>query len=261
MQRVNVDGARNVMEACAKAGVRLVHVGSVHALVEPDGPVLDETTGFDPARVMGTYGRTKAEACRAVQEAARAGRVDAVLVLPTGVVGPFDYRLSEVGQLVLSLGEGRLKTLVVGGYDFVDVRDVGDGLIAAAERGRKGEAYILGGGRLDTRALARAVAEAAGTKPARVLPAWVGHAAATLAPAWEALTRRRALVTRLSMHTLASPFTVSSAKAMAELGFAPRSPAESVADAWRWQQADPQSPKNRRLTSVGPGRQLAGAPS
>ncbi|MEW6432881.1 MAG: NAD-dependent epimerase/dehydratase family protein [Myxococcota bacterium] len=258
MVRVNVDGTANVVEACAARGVRrLVHVGSVHALVEPSGPVLDEAAGFDPSRAAGAYGRTKAMACLAVQRAARAGVVDAVLVLPTGVVGPWDYRLSEMGQLIVGLGDGRVRVLVAGGYDFVDVRDVADGLIAAAERGRRGEAYVLGGGRLDMRQLARAVARAAGRRPAWVLPAWVGHLAAAGAPLFERVTGRRALVTAYSMHVLGAPFAVSHEKAARELGFRPRPPAASVADAWRWHLSDPSSPLNRRLRALGPGRLVA----
>jgi dihydroflavonol-4-reductase len=257
MERVNVGGTANVVAACIAARVRrLVYVSSVHALVEPAGPVLDEACGFDPARAAGPYARTKATASRLVQRAARDGRLDAVLVLPSGVVGPFDYRLSEVGQLIVALGEGCLRVLIEGGYDFVDVRDVATGLIAAAARGRRGESYILGGGRLDTRTISRAVARAAHRRPALMLPAWLGAAVAALAPAYERLTHHRALVTPYALRTLAAPYTVSHARASAELGFHPRPLADAVADAWRWQVSAPDSPKNRRLRTVGPGRRM-----
>ena len=71
--------------------------------------------------------------------------LDAVMVFPTGVLGPYDFRPSHTGELVLACAQGRLKAYVDGAYNFVDVRDVAQGLIAAAEKGRSGEGYILAG--------------------------------------------------------------------------------------------------------------------
>ncbi|MHB8872341.1 MAG: NAD-dependent epimerase/dehydratase family protein, partial [Myxococcaceae bacterium] len=163
LRLVNVEGTKNAVAACRVAGVkRLVYTGSVHALVEPTaGGVLDEGAGFDPSRAQGDYGRSKAEASLAVLEAAGGG-VDAVLVLPTGVIGPRDYRLSEMGELVRSFGQGRVRAAIGGGYDFVDVRDVASGHLLACERGRSGECYIVNAERLTVREAMRVLSEATG---------------------------------------------------------------------------------------------------
>lgn len=252
LQAVNVGGTRNVIEACRAAGVgRLVYTSSVHALTEPSGGVLDETAGFDPELATGAYGKSKAAASRDVQRAGQDGALDTVLVLPTGVVGPYDFRTSEVGQLLLDLEAGRVPFILEGGHDFVDVRDVALGTIAAAERGRRGEAYLLSGERLSVMDLARTVSAHTGCRVPRVFPTPIARVVASAAPAWERLTGRRALLTSYAVHALLVPFTVSHEKASRELGFSPRPVTTSLADALAWHHAHPEA---RRV--VAPGRRV-----
>ena len=144
LHETNVEGTRNVLAACRETGVRrLVHCSSIHAFVVPQGGAcLTEASPIDPDRAQGAYDRTKAEATLLVLEAVRQG-LDAVMVFPTGVIGPYDFRPSHTGELVLAAAQGRLGAYVDGAYNFVDVRDVAQGLMAAAEKGRSGEGYIL----------------------------------------------------------------------------------------------------------------------
>lgn len=257
LEAVNVGGTRAVLEACRAERIgRLVYMGSVHALVEPPGGLLDETAGFDPARAVGPYARTKASASRLVQAAARAGEVDAVLALPTGVVGPFDFRTSEMGQLLLDLEAGRVPFVPPGGHDFVDVRDVARGTLAVAERGRAGEAYLLGGEHLTLRQVGEVVAAQAGRRAPPVLPVSLVRAVAAFAPAWEWVTGRRALLTPYAVHALSVPFRVSAEKARRELGYAPGPAAAALRDALAWHHAR-MGPRR----AVGPGRVQLGSAS
>jgi dihydroflavonol-4-reductase len=255
MESVNVGGTRAVVRACRAAGVgRLIHTGSVHALTEPESGALTEAMGFDPLRASGEYGKTKALACREVQEAARRGELDAVLVLPTGVLGPFDFRLSEMGQLLVDLQRGKVPFVIEGGHDFVDVRDVALGLVAAAERGKSGEAYLLGGGRASLTQLAGWVAQSTGARVPRALAPWLARAISAPAPLYERVTGRRALLTPYAVHALTVPFVVDSGKAARELGFVARPLETSVRDALAWHAA-----RTRKAVVPGPGRALAGA--
>lgn len=258
MRKVNVEGTRNVTLACKAALVkRLVYTGSVHGLTEPaPGGVLDETAGFDPARAVGDYGRSKAAASRVVLEAVQGG-LDAVLVLPAGVTGPRDYRLSEMGEMVRMFGQGKMKAAIAGGYDFVDVRDVALGHLLACERGRPGESYILNAEHLTVKRAMSVLAQATGLPAPRiVLPLWLARVLAAGAPLYEMATGRRSLLTWYSVHTLAVDFTISDAKARTELGFTSRPIEQSLRDAWEWMRDDPDSPLKTRAL-VHPGRVLA----
>jgi dihydroflavonol-4-reductase len=258
MHDVNVGGTKNVLAAVKHTGARLLYMSSIHALTEvgPGEPLLEDA-GFDEKQAFGAYGRTKAEASRLVQEAARAGEVNATLLLPAGVTGPSDYRLSEVGELVSAVGRQKRPVIVTGGYHWVDVRDVAQATIAAIERGRRGEAYLLSERFLSARELCAAVAQAAGVKPPRiVLPLVFAQVASYPLLALEWLTKRRALMTPYALHTLACRFDVPATKAREELGFAPRRTEASVADAWAWLSTHPKSPL-RTGGATRPGRQLA----
>ncbi len=255
LRRVNVEGTRHVAAACRAASVRrLVVTSSVHALTEPGrGGVLDERSGFDPERAFGDYGRSKAEASLAALSAWREG-LDVVLVLPTGVVGPHDYLLSEVGQLVSLFGEGRIHVGLAGAYDFVDVRDVAVGQLLACERGRSGESYLLSGERVSVPQLFQILSGATGRPAPRLyVPLSVARAAAVLSPLYERLTRRRSLLTPYAVHALGIDFAIDDRKARQELGFTSRPVARALEDAWAWMRDDPQSPLNAR-TVIGPGR-------
>ncbi|MBL8957009.1 MAG: NAD-dependent epimerase/dehydratase family protein [Myxococcaceae bacterium] len=252
----NVEGTQNVIDVCIAKGVkRLVYMSSVHALTEPlPGGTLDESGGFDPTTAHGAYGKSKAAASKRVQDAAREGRLDAVLVLPTGVLGPHDYLCSEAGQLVGMTGTKRVPIIVAGGYDWVDVRDIADGTLLAAEKGKTGEAYLLNQHYLTNVELCRIVAEAAGVRaPLYALPLWLARIFAYGGLAYELVTGRRALLTPYSVHTIGKRFTISSQKARDQLGFTPRPLADTLVDAWHWQSTHPDSPLLKKV-SVAPAR-------
>jgi dihydroflavonol-4-reductase len=262
LERVNVEGTRNVLAACHAAGVRRVAVtASVHALTEPPpGRILDETASYDPALAEGDYGKSKAAAALVALEAARAG-LDVVLVLPSGVIGPFDYRLSEVGQMIRMFAEGHVPpVMLAGGYDFVDVRDVGRGHILALEHGRTGESYILSGNRLTVKSVMQILACAAGRTPPRLtLPLWVAASVAWAPVLWERISGRRALFTPYAIHTLGVRYEISYRKAQEELGFSPMPAETSLRDAWKWMNEDPDSPFLRAARLPRPGRVIAEA--
>jgi len=256
VRTVNVDGTRNVVQAARQAGVRrLVYTSSVHALTEPGtGGVLTEEAGYDPARAPGDYGKAKAAASRIVLDAVRDG-MDAVIVNPVYVLGPHDYRLSEIGEVIALFSRFPVPAGVDGCYDFIDVRDVAVGHVLAAERGRTGESYLLSGSRMTVRELMRILAEQAGRRPPRLfLPLRVAAGIAAFAPVFEKVTRRRALLTPYAVHTLAVDFEIRDRKAREELGHAPRPVEQSLRDAWTWMTCDPDSPLRRPIPPRRPGR-------
>ena len=234
--KVNVEGTSNVLEAARHARVRrMVYTSSIHAIARaPHGTEMDESLGFDQENPYGEYDRSKAAASLAVQEAASAD-LDAVIVCPTGVIGPHDYRGSEMGEVIRSASEARTMFYVEGAYDFVDVRDVVDGMIAAQAHGRRGESYILGGQKLSVRYLLETVREVTGKAFASIkIPFSLAEFAARFTPWYYLKTKAKPRFTPYSLEVLQSNSDISHAKAARELGYHARPAIETVADTVRW---------------------------
>jgi len=235
MRKVNVNGTKNVLQAAKKANVtRLVYTSSIHALSRDWKGKIDERVPFDPDNPVGGYDRTKAAASLAVLDAVKDG-LDAVIVCPTGVIGPYDYRGSEMGDLLMDWLRKKLHLLVKGAYDFVDVRDVAHGHILACDRGRKGEVYILSGWRIKVLELKKLVQDVLGYRIVAVtIPMWIAKIGAKIMPLYYQLTKRIPKFTDYSLETLQSNSDISSGKAKRELGYAPRDLATTIKDTVRW---------------------------
>ena len=243
--RVNVGGVRNVAAACRAAGVRrLVYTSSVHAIAEPpQGTAIDESQPFDPDRVLGDYARSKARATLLLLDEVARGGLDAVICCPTGIIGPGDYGISNVGQLILDFASGQLKSYVSGAYDFVDVRDVTRGLILAAEKGQRGRHYILSGAQVQVLELMKELEKDIGyPAPTFRIPSAIARAAGVLASAYYRLLRRRPVFTAYSIDVLRSNSQISSARARRELGFTSRPWRESIGDHVEWFRAEAMLP-------------------
>ena len=242
MYAVNVEGTRNIVKLCQEYGVkRLVYVSSVHAIPEKRWSVQREVHHFSPEEVVGGYAKTKAEATQLVLDAVSKG-LDAVVVHPSGIIGPYDSSGNHLVQMIKDYIRGKLPACVRGGYDLVDVRDVAAGCIAAAEKGRTGECYILSNRHYEIREVLGMVREYGGGRRLPTLPIWMAKAAAPLL-GWIAKKRhRRPLYTRYSLYTLHSNDKFSHEKASRELGYHPRDLVQTIQDTIRWE-------RGRRMTA------------
>jgi len=248
LERVNVGGMRTVIAACRASGVhRLVYTSSIHAMAEPPhGTVIDESQPFDPDRVLGDYARSKARATLLLLDEVSKGGLDAVICCPTGVIGPWDYGISNIGQLILDFASGQLKSYVSGAYDFVDVRDVARGLILAAEKGQPGRHYIFSGTQVDVPELMKELARSIGyPAPTYRIPTVIARTAGTLASMYYRLLRRKPVFTAYSIDVLRSNSLVSSARAREELGFTSRPWQESIRDHVEWFRTEGMLPARR----------------
>lgn len=236
MYAVNVDGTRNVLALCEEYKVkRLLYVSSVHAIPEVDHlSVLAEVEHFSPDLVVGGYAKTKAEATQAVLDAVGAGKLDAVIVHPSGILGPYDESGNHLVQMVKEYVTGKLPACVKGGYDFVDVRDVAVGCISALEKGKTGQCYILSNRHYEVKEVLGMAKKEGGGRKLPVLPMWVAKAAAPFME-WRAKRKkRRPLYTKYSLYTLSSNDKFSHDKATAELGYKPRDLRQTIADTVTW---------------------------
>lgn len=236
LQKVNVEGTRNMLDIAREMHIRrFVYTSSIHALSRiPHGLVVDESTDFNPENTMGDYDKSKAMASLEVVKAASEG-LDAVIVCPTGVIGPYDYKESEMGTLIRNTLMNKMTFSVEGAYDFVDVRDVARGQILASVQGKRGEAYILSGEWIKIQDMLRTVKEIAGEKFLGIkLPIWIAKAASKFTPGFYRLFHLKPQFTPYSIETIQSNAVVSHKKASLELGYAPRSLYDSLTDTILW---------------------------
>ena len=238
MRDVNVEGTKNVIALCREFDVRrLVYVSSVHAIPErEDMGVMREIRAFSPDAVTGGYAKTKAEATQAVLDAAAAG-LDAVVVHPSGILGPYDDAGNHLVQVLRDYLRGKLPACVRGGYDLVDVRDVASGCIRAALYGRCGECYILSNRHYEVSDMLKLAREAGGGRKLPVLPMWMAEAAVPLLGLVAKLRRQRPLYTRYSLYALKSNDRFDHDKATAELNYRPRDLRATIRDTVRYLKA------------------------
>jgi dihydroflavonol-4-reductase len=168
--------------------------------------------------------------------------LDAVIVCPTAVIGPYDFHNSEAGRAIRLYMQPGLKFTVKGAYDFIDVRDAAHGFILAAAQGRCGQTYILSGDRLTVREVAQMVwQETHGWHVNLEVPLWLAYWVAGLMPFYAELTGTQPVFTRYSLDAICSNSHISHAKASRELGFQSRPARQAVLDAVRWFQQGPQA--------------------
>ena len=236
VMEVNYDGTKNIVEKVLEKNAKLVYVNSVHAITEkPNKEKMTEIYDFDPDKVKGLYAKSKAKTAKMVLEEVKEKGLDASIVHPSGIIGPGDYSDTHLTQLILDIANGSLRAFVKGGYDFVDVRDVADGIISCCKNGKKGECYILSNRYVDVKELVNLITKATNTKKIKtILPMWIARVTAPLSEIYYKLRKEPPLYTRYSLYTLTSNSNFSNEKAKKELGFKNRSMEETINDTVKW---------------------------
>jgi dihydroflavonol-4-reductase len=158
-----------------------------------------------------------------------------VILNPTAVIGPLDYRGSLLGQALLKIYKNKLPFLVSGGYNWVDVRDVVEASLQAIESGRNGENYILSGKYCSLRDLSVMISEISGCKIPMIVPVALAQLACPFFKIYSSISNKEPLYTYQSLNILAnSPAKISNAKAVKELGYKPRPLEQTLRDTFDW---------------------------
>jgi dihydroflavonol-4-reductase len=231
----NVTGTRNILEAAIHEGVRkFIHFSSIHAFqIRSPGQMLNEESSLVESNKT-IYEFTKAEGEREVRKAVKQG-LDAVILNPTAVIGPFDYRGSLLGRALLKIYQNKLPFLVSGGYNWVDVRDVVSASINAIGSGRKGENYILSGEFLSLQELSAVISKLSGCKIPVNVPVSLARIACPFIQLYSSVTKKQPLYTSQSLDILVnSPVNISNSKARLELGFEPRPLEQTLTETFNW---------------------------
>ena len=237
MRRVNVDGSVAAVRAASRAGVaRLVHTSSAATIGEAPGVMANEDT---PHRgwYLSAYEHTKTDAERAVLEAAGEVGQDVVCANPSSVQGP--GRSGGTARFLLAFLDGRLRYFVQTNMSIVDIADCTEGHLLAAERGRRGERYVLNSVNLTITEALRLGAEIAGVKRnPRMLPRPVASVAGTVVEGAFRVARRSPPVCREMVRTLLHGHRYDGSRAERELGLRYTPPEETIRRTVEWARAE-----------------------
>lgn len=233
---VNVIGTKNIVDLCKDLNVKkLIYVSSVHALPEKTNhDCMCEIDEFNPKSVVGYYAKTKSEASAYVIEAIKSG-LNANIIHPSGICGPYDYGRGNLTSLVIDYMNNHLKIGTVGGYDFVDVRDVSKGILTCVEKGKPGECYILSNEYYSVKTILDTLYDITQKKKVRIyLPYLLMKYTSIFAEYAYKLAKKPPLFTPYSIYTLNSNSNFSHAKASQDLDYHPRPLKESLSDTIEW---------------------------
>jgi dihydroflavonol-4-reductase len=253
LQRINVEGTLNVMEAARAAKVRrVVHVSSIVAVGH--GPLSapateDSPYNYDASNNLYSWSKREGEA---VALTASGNGMEVVVGNPSTIVGAYDTRSSSV-QILLPVARGAMRAYPLGGNNFVNATDVAEGLILLMQRGRPGERYILGGENLTYRELLTQCAEEAGVPPpAFPLPDAMLRTAIRIGTLLSKVSPARfAGMASPFLAELMRPLYVSSQKARRELGYRPGPVRRGIRDGYRWLQEEGLLPRDQPLSPHG----------
>jgi dihydroflavonol-4-reductase len=233
----NVGGTRNLMEEAMRAGVeRVVYTSSVAALgLRPDGTAADESVPLDVEQGIGAYKRSKIAAERLVEAMVAERHLPAVIVNPSTPIGPCDVRPTPTGRIIVEAATGRIPAFVDTGLNLVHVDDVAGGHLAALQRGKIGERYILGGQNVVFSQMLADIAGLVGRRAPRIRLPWQALVpVAFIAESMAKLTGREPFATLDGLHMARHRMFFTSAKAEQALAYRSRPYLQAIDDALRW---------------------------
>lgn len=226
---VNVTGTKIITDAAIKHKVhKYIYVSSTDSVKQKKKKYLKDIAYYDEKEVKGCYAKTKAISSKYVLNTCK-NKIDACVILPTGMIGPNDYQLGHINEMIIQYLKGDITMLVRGGYDIVDVRDVANGIIAALEVGKANNSYILSNNHFSISEILNIVSELTGQKRIKsFVPKWLVVPFIGVVRLYFKLRGRRLLFTAYSMKTLKKKTYISHEKADYELGYKTRDIKESI---------------------------------
>ncbi|MFC2086346.1 NAD-dependent epimerase/dehydratase family protein [Bacteroidota bacterium] len=232
----NVNGTVNIFNAAKRANVkRFIHISSIHAYNQyPNDEILDETRPYCSDKSP-QYDQSKRDAEQFVLQQS-SGPMEVLVLNPTAVVGPNDYKPSLMGKAIMDIYNRKVPSLIKGGFDFCDVRDVAHGIVNAIDKGRTGHSYLLAGKWYSLSNLEQIIMGIKGdTRSLPVLPAWMGHLGLPFINMIASFNNKEPLYTKESLHTLITGNKkTSSTKAAQELDYICRPLQETISDTIYW---------------------------
>lgn len=236
MYLVNYQGTKNIVDVCLKNNVhRLIYTSSVHAIVPLEKEkIMKEPDIIDEQKIIGDYGKSKALATKYVFEKVKEG-LPAIVLYPSGVIGPNDYKLSNFGSVILDIAKDKLKAKVKGSYNFVDVRDVAQAIETSITKGKIGKGYILSGENISVHEIYNTINNHLHRKRRiPTLPVWFVKLFSKLAELYYTRRNKKPLFTKYSLYTITCNHNFDNSYSRKNLDFAPRPISFSIIDSLEW---------------------------
>ena len=230
---VNINGTLNVMKAALYNNVkRVIYTSSVHAIPTlKKNKEMKEIEFYDPKKVSGNYAKSKAIATQRALDFARTYNLDLVIAVLGGVIGADDYKGSYMGEVIKSYLNGKLPVYIKGGYNYVDVKDVAQGIILALEKGISYESYLLSGYYITIKEYLDIVAKYTNKKPLkRAINYYFILLMSKFAELYYIVNRKKMLLTTYSVKVLRSNANFSNQKAKETLGWRLRPIKDTIHD-------------------------------
>lgn len=233
---VNVDGTNNIINLAKEYRIPLIYVSSVHAFSEvKPGSVVDENTPIDENNIVGDYAKSKALATKKVMEAFKNG-LSGFIVFPTGIFGPYDYRFSYFSRILEKYRLGKLRITVNGCFDFVDVRDVTNGIVALYNLLKERyyivnhQSYIVSGNKIYFEKLPLLC----GLRKYKILKKSSARLISYLILLCNSLFKIPVEFVPYALHTLELDYTFSHEKLSKTISYCPRKVEETIQDFFKW---------------------------
>jgi dihydroflavonol-4-reductase len=255
----NVGGTKNLLSAARQAGVELLIYTSTVATIAVDRPgaaapgtpqnvspsatharvaLPNEFTDAKLDEMVGHYKRSKWQAEKEVLDAAKNG-LPAIVAMPTTPVGPWDWKPTPTGKIIVDFLNGKMPGYVQTGLNFVGVEDCAAGHLQVAERGKIGERYLLGAENLTLKELLDALAKLTGLPaPKLKIPHGVALSVAYAETAFSRMVGREPQIPVEGVKIAQHMMFVDASRAQRELGFSPAPVAAALERAVRWYEAN-----------------------
>jgi dihydroflavonol-4-reductase len=235
--KTNTEGPRNVLSVSLKYGVRkIIHVSSVHAVHD-----LPHSMPYDESRPYKTsdnyvYDYSKATGEQIILKESKDKPIEVVIVRPSSVVGPYDFKPSKMGKALMDFYHGKIPVVPGGGYDFVDVRDVSASVCNAITNGNNSEVYLLSGKYFSFAELLKMISEVTHRKmPRIVVPFWFLKATVPFVKLVSMLTKESPSITSESIAAIREGHpAMNNSKARKTLGHDPRPLKKTLHDFFEW---------------------------
>lgn len=245
LMAVNVGGTRNVITKCLAHPEceKLVYVSSTGAIPEaPMGTKIKEVQKLepcDPGKVVGAYSQSKAKATQMVLDSVKVMGLKACVVHPSGILGPLDYAIGETTDTLIKIIKGEMPIGMQGSFNLCDVRDLAAGCIAAVDKGRIGECYILANEQVTLKQLCEMLHEECNCQKIKFyLPLGLADKIARVLEKKAEKKGEKPMMTTFSVYNLARNNDFDYSKAQQELGYTTRPYAEIIHDEVEWLRAE-----------------------